>query len=32
MLYLGSLGNVQTATSRAFTAAEMDAVLAKMTG
>lgn len=32
MLQLGSQGNVQTTTGRAFTAAEMDAVLAKITG
>ena len=32
MLQLGSLGNVQTTTARAFTAAEMDKVLAKMGG
>jgi uncharacterized protein with GYD domain len=32
MLQLGSLGNVHTATTRAFTAAEMDKVLAKMGG
>lgn len=30
MLQLGSLGNVQTSTSRAFTAAEMDQILAKL--
>jgi len=30
MLHLGTLGNAQTTTARAFTAAEMDAVLAKM--
>ena len=29
-LYLGSLGNVQTTTARAFTAAEMEQVLAKL--
>ena len=29
MLHLGALGNVQTNTSRAFSAAEMDQVLAK---
>jgi uncharacterized protein with GYD domain len=28
MLHLGSLGNVQTQTARAFTAAEMDKILA----
>jgi uncharacterized protein with GYD domain len=27
MLYLGSLGNVQTQTARAFTAAEMEKIL-----
>jgi len=32
LLHLGSLGNVQTTTARAFTAAEMDKVLAKMGG
>ncbi len=32
MLYLGSLGNVQTTTSRAFNAAEMDKVLAMLGG
>ena len=32
MLRLGSQGNVQTTTARAFTAAEMDKVLAKMGG
>lgn len=32
MLQLGSQGNVQTTTSRAFTSAEMDKVLAKMSG
>ena len=32
MLYLGSLGNVQTTTTRAFNAAEMDKVLALMGG
>ena len=30
LLHLGSLGNVQTSTARAFTAAEMDKVLAKI--
>jgi uncharacterized protein with GYD domain len=30
MLQLGAVGNAQTTTARAFTAAEMDAVLAKM--
>ena len=32
MLQLGSLGNVHTSTTRAFTADEMDKVLAKMKG
>lgn len=32
LLHLGSLGNLQTTTARAFTAAEMDKVLAKMKG
>jgi uncharacterized protein with GYD domain len=32
MLQLGSLGNVKTATTRAFNATEMDAMLAKMAG
>ena len=32
MLNLGTTGNVQTTTARAFTAAEMDAVLAKING
>ena len=31
MLHLGSLGNLQTATARAFNASEMDEILAKMT-
>src|SRR5438874_1355172 len=31
-LHLGSMGNLQTTTARAFTAAEMDGILAKMTG
>lgn len=31
LLHLGSMGNVQTQTGRAFTAAEMDKILAKMT-
>ena len=31
MLHLGTLGNVQTTTARAFTLAEMDGILAKMT-
>jgi uncharacterized protein with GYD domain len=29
MLHLGALGNVQTQTARAFTAAEMEKILAK---
>ena len=32
LLHLGALGNVQTTTARAFTATEMDKVLAKMGG
>jgi uncharacterized protein with GYD domain len=32
MLHLGSLGNLRTTTARAFTAAEMDGVLAKIGG
>ena len=32
LLHLGSLGNLQTTTARAFNAAEMDKVLAKMSG
>lgn len=32
VMYLGSLGNVQTTTARAFTAEEMDQVLAKLHG
>lgn len=32
LLHLGSLGNLQTTTARAFTAAEMESVLAKMNG
>jgi uncharacterized protein with GYD domain len=32
MLRLSSLGNLQTTTARAFTSAEMDGILAKMTG
>ena len=32
LLQLGSLGNVQTTTCRAFTAAEMDKLLAKTSG
>jgi len=32
MLHVGATGNVQTTTARAFTAAEMDAVLAKING
>ena len=31
MLHLGSLGNSETATVRAFSSAEMDGILAKMT-
>lgn len=31
MLLLGSQGNVQTTTARAFTAGEMDSILAKLT-
>jgi len=31
LLHLGTLGNVQTTTVRAFTAAEMDKILAKVT-
>jgi uncharacterized protein with GYD domain len=30
MLHLGAMGNVQTTTARAFTAAEMDGILAKI--
>jgi uncharacterized protein with GYD domain len=30
MLQLGTMGNVHTTTARAFTAAEMDGILAKM--
>jgi uncharacterized protein with GYD domain len=30
LLHLGSLGNVQTTTARAFTATEMDQILAKL--
>ena len=32
MLHVGSQGNVQASTSRAFNAAEMEQVLAKMSG
>ncbi len=32
LLHLGSQGNLQTTTARAFTASEMDTVLAKMSG
>lgn len=32
LLHLGVLGNVQTTTCRAFTGAEMDAILAKQSG
>lgn len=32
MLHVGSQGNVQTCTTRAYNAAEMDKILAKMTG
>lgn len=32
LLQLGSQGNVQTTTGRAFTASEMDQILAKMNG
>jgi uncharacterized protein with GYD domain len=32
MLHLGTSGNVQTTTARAFTAAEMDGILAKISG
>jgi uncharacterized protein with GYD domain len=32
MLHVGATGNVQTTTARAFTAAEMDGVLAKFNG
>ncbi len=32
MLHLGTMGNVHTSTSRAFTAAEMDKILAKVHG
>jgi uncharacterized protein with GYD domain len=32
MLQLGTKGNVQTTTARAFTAAEMDRILSKMGG
>jgi uncharacterized protein with GYD domain len=32
MLRLSSMGNLKTTTARAFTAAEMDEILGKMTG
>lgn len=32
LLHLGALGNVHTSTCRAFTAAEMDKILAKVHG
>jgi uncharacterized protein with GYD domain len=32
LLHIGTLGNVQTTTAKAFTAAQMDKVLAKMAG
>src|SRR2546421_9497049 len=32
MLHVGSTGNVKTTTARAFTAAEMDGILSKMSG
>ena len=32
LLHLGALGNVHTTTCRAFTAGEMDAILAKKSG
>jgi uncharacterized protein with GYD domain len=32
LLHIGTLGNIQTTTARAFNAAEMDKVLAKMGG
>jgi uncharacterized protein with GYD domain len=32
MLHIGTSGNVQTTTARAFTASEMDGILAKMSG
>jgi len=32
MLHVGTMGNVQSITARAFTAAEMDGILAKVTG
>ncbi len=32
LLYIASLGNVQTTTARAFTTAEMEKILAKMSG
>ena len=32
MLQIGAMGNVQTTTARAFTAPEMDGILAKISG
>jgi uncharacterized protein with GYD domain len=32
MLHLGSQGNVKTATARAFTASEMEKIVAKLSG
>lgn len=32
LLHLAALGNVQTTTARAFTAAEMDKIVAKLNG
>jgi uncharacterized protein with GYD domain len=32
MLYLGSLGNVRTRTARAYRAADMEGILAKVSG
>ena len=32
LLHLGTMGNVQTTTARAFSAAEMDKILAKIKG
>jgi uncharacterized protein with GYD domain len=32
MLHLGTKGNVQTTTARAFTATEMDGILSKLSG
>jgi uncharacterized protein with GYD domain len=32
MLQIGSLGNIRTQTDRAYKAAEMEAILAKMNG